>query len=302
MRRVGKIAVVIPTRNRGAQAAEAARAVLNDATDMDLVVVDQSTDDSTATALQRIQDGRLRVIRTDTRGASNARNAGVAATTAPIVAFTDDDCRPQPGWVSSVLRVFEESQDAALLFGRVHLPPTPNPEDYAASFEPKMRIQRKVPMPDGDIGIGANFAIRREVLKALGGFDPLLGPGAPVFRGAEETDLLIRALQAGYQVVNAAECQVLHLGIRSGTDVRPLHVAYQFAVGAAFGKHARLSGIDGILDAGRWVNFYVRKTVVDSLRRQRPRPGVLFYFVTGAISTFRYRVDRDRCVFSTWRS
>jgi glycosyltransferase involved in cell wall biosynthesis len=292
------IAVVIPTRNRGGQAAEAARAVLRDTTAFELVVVDQSDDDTTREALRELEsDTRLRVVRSELRGASNARNVGVSETTAPILAFTDDDCRPGSSWVSSVLRVFDAEPGADLVFGRVRLPPLAHELDYAASFEPKARVQRAVPLPDGDIGIGANFAIRRDVLARLGGFDPLLGPGAPYFRGAEETDLLIRALHEGYRVINAEECDVLHLGVRTGADVRPLHVAYQFAVGAAFGKYARLTGLSGIRDAGRWVDFYARMTLSDTLRLRRPRPGVLFYFVAGAVLTFRYRVDRTRKVF-----
>jgi len=296
---MAQIAVVIPTRNRGAQAAEAASAVLTEPTDLELVVVDQSTDDATALALRPLQgDPRLRVIRSQLRGASNARNTGVAATSSPLLAFTDDDCRPQPGWVSSLLRIFHEDPKAALVFGRVRLPPKGNEEDYAPAFEPQERVQQgSVPLPDGDIGIGANFAIRRNVLEQLGGFDPLLGPGAPYFEGGEETDLLIRALHRGYRIINAAECDVLHLGVRTGKDVRPLHVRYQFAVGAAFGKHARLSGVPGLRDAARWIWFYTRKTALDLWQRRRPRPGVLFYFVAGALMTFRYRLDRSRGVF-----
>lgn len=298
---MSRISVVIPTRNRGDQAALAARAVLQDKTEFDLVVVDQSTDDSTAAPLAELaaQDSRLRIIRSSLRGASNARNAGVAATEGRIIAFTDDDCRPSPNWVSSLLDVFDAEADAALVFGRVHLPPKEHEEDYAASFEPKHRLQRSViPLPEEDLGIGANFAIRREVLSALGGFDPLLGPGAPYFRGAEETDLLIRALYQGYLVINAVECDVLHLGIRTGAEVAPLHRAYQFAVGAAFGKHARLSGLGGLKDIARWVDFYVRMSVEDTLALRHPRASVLFYFITGVLSTLRYRVDRRKHVFA----
>lgn len=292
-----RISIVIPTRDRGAEAAEAARAVLSDGCDLELVVVDQSKDEATALALKAITDPRLRVVRSDLRGASNARNAGVAVTTAQILAFTDDDCRPEPGWASTMLRLFDEEPGTDLIFGRVWLPPKTNEGDYAASFEPKERVQRRVPSPDEDIGIGANMGIRRRAFVELGSFDALLGPGAPIFRGAEETDLLIRAAHRGYRVVNARELSVLHLGYRTGVDVRPLHVQYQTAVGAAFGKHARLDGLGGMLDAARWVAFYTGKTVADAFRLRRPRPGVLFYFVKGALGTFRYRLDRGRGVF-----
>jgi glycosyltransferase involved in cell wall biosynthesis len=271
--------------------------VLSDPCDLELVVVDQSEDDSCAVALQEIHDPRLRVIRSSLRGASNARNVGASATTAPLLAFTDDDCRPEDGWVSTMLELFAGQPRPDLIFGRVWLPPRDHPDDYAASFEPKRRLQQRVPLPDDDIGIGANFGIRREVFEALGRFDALLGPGAPRFRGAEETDLLIRALHRGCRVVNAQESSVLHLGIRTGADVRPLHVQYQFAVGAAFGKHARLDGLAGLIDALRWVAFYTKKMLSDAWRRDRPRPGVLYYFVAGALSTFRYRLDPARGVF-----
>jgi glycosyltransferase involved in cell wall biosynthesis len=292
-----QISIVIPTRDRGAEASAAARAVLSDACDLELVVVDQSADDACVAALQEIDDPRLRVIRSSLRGASNARNLGAAATSAPLLAFTDDDCRPEEGWASTMLRLFADDPQPDLIFGRVWLPPLDHPDDYAASFEPKERVQRRVPLPDEDIGIGANFGIRREVFEELGCFDALLGPGAPRFRGAEETDLLVRALHRGHHVVNAAESSVLHLGIRRGNDVRPLHVQYQFAVGAAFGKHARLDGMAGVADAARWVGFYVRKTLVDAARMNRPRPGVLYYFVAGAFATLRYRLDPKRGVF-----
>jgi len=95
------LSVVIPTRNRAAEAAEAARAVLCDQSDFELVVVDQSTNEATVDALRELQDEpRLRVVRSSLRGASNARNTGVAATSAPIIAFTDDDCRPAPDWAA----------------------------------------------------------------------------------------------------------------------------------------------------------------------------------------------------------
>jgi glycosyltransferase involved in cell wall biosynthesis len=295
------IAVVIPTRNRGAQAAEAAGAVLRDKGDFELVVVDQSSDDATEEAFRAMQrDPRLRVIRSPLRGISNARNTGVAATSAPIIAFTDDDCRPEPGWTSAVLGVFQDEPDAALVFGRVRLP-LHSHLGFGSSFEPRRRVlQGGVPLPrplDSSFGIGANFAIRRQVLAQLGGFDPLLGAGAPFFRAGEEVDILIRALHAGYRVINATECEVMHLGVRTGPDVRPLHVGYQLSQGAAFGKHARLAGLSGLRDLGRWAAFYTSGAIRESIHLRRPRLGVPCYFVAGALLTFRYRIDRAHGVF-----
>lgn len=293
------IAVVIPTRNRGPSVAEAAHAILRDPSDFELVVVDQSTDDRSFEALRSLSgDARLRVVRSPLRGISNARNSGVDATTAPIIAFTDDDCRPEPDWVTSMLRVFRDDPQAGMAFGRVRLPETDGDAGYAASYVPKHRVfQGSVPLPDADLGIGANFAIRREVLDRLGGFDPLLGTGAPYFKAGEETDVLIRALHAGVRVVNASECDVLHVGVRKGDDVRALAVGYQISTGAAFGKHARIDGLSGVGDAARWAAFYAKRLAEDVAHLRKPRPGVLCYFVLGAALTFRYRIDRGGSVF-----
>ena len=286
------LAVVIPTRDRGATVADAARAVLRDQSDFELVVVDQSANDETESALQMVRYSRLTVIRSSMRGISNARNAGVAATSADIVAFTDDDCRPEPGWASALHRVFVDDPDAALVFGRVYLPPLAHLLGFAATFEPGRRIlQGGVPTPDAGIGIGASFAVRRRILERLGGFDPLLGVGAPVFHAGEELDLLLRAMHAGYRVVNTTECGVLHLGVRTGADIRPLAMNYQIGTGAALAKHARVAGLSGLRDILRWTRYFVSQAIRSSIRRQRAEFGFPCYFVAGALMTLRYRLN-----------
>jgi hypothetical protein len=196
------------------------------------------------------------------------------------------------------VRIFAEDSEAALVFGRVKLPPLERTDEFGAAFEPKQRVQYgAVPLPDEDLGIGASFAVRRQVLRALGGFDPYLGPGAPKFFAAEETDLIIRALHGGYRVVNTTDCEVSHLGVRQGSDARRLIVGYRLSVGAAFGKHARLSGWAGVRDTARWATFFARQTVRDVAAGTRPNPGSVLYFLAGAALSFRYAVDRQGQVF-----
>jgi GT2 family glycosyltransferase len=173
-------------------------------------------------------------------------------------------------------------------------------KSFAASFEPGRRVvQGEVPTPGNRVGIGANFAIRRCVLERLGGFDPLLGVGAPFFRAGEELDLLVRALHAGYRIVNARECDVLHLGLRTGAEIRPLAVHYQIATGAALGKHARLAGFAGLRDLWRWTRFFVSEAISNTIRLRQSRLGAPCYFVVGALLTLRYRMDRSHRVFRT---
>jgi GT2 family glycosyltransferase len=271
--------------------------VLRDPADYELVVIDQSTNDDSVKALRALPpDPRLRVVRSPLRGLSVARNTGVAESSAPVVLFTDDDCRPAANWVSSMAKVFRDDPEAALVFGRVRLPEGADGSGYAASFEPGERVlEQGIPVPSVPLGVGANFGIRREVHHALGGFDPLMGPGTPMFyAGGEETDLLIRALHDGYRIVNAPESDVLHLGVRVGKAIRTLAVGYQLGTGAAFGKLVRLRGVSGFKEFARRAAYYGQDIVRDVTRLRRPRPGVLTYFIAGAAMTFRYGIDKDQ--------
>ena len=65
--------------------------------------MDQSDDDATEQALAVYAgDRRFRYVRTSSRGASAARNVGVEQSTAPIIAFTDDDCRVSTDWLQQI--------------------------------------------------------------------------------------------------------------------------------------------------------------------------------------------------------
>lgn len=70
-----------------------------------IVVDDGSTDDTSRVASEH----GATVIRHETnRGASAARNTGIRAATAPVVAFLDDDCEPEPEWARELLEAYED--------------------------------------------------------------------------------------------------------------------------------------------------------------------------------------------------
>jgi glycosyltransferase involved in cell wall biosynthesis len=70
-----------------------------------IVVDDGSTDDTAYVAREQ----GATVLRHETnRGASAARNTGILAATAPVVAFLDDDCEPEPGWARELLDAYED--------------------------------------------------------------------------------------------------------------------------------------------------------------------------------------------------
>ena len=256
-----RISVVVPTRNRPDHAAPCAGSILDNAGDAyELLVIDQSDDDATEIALAAFNsDRRFRYVRSSDRGASAARNAGIAQSTAPIIAFTDDDCRASADWIQQILALFEREPDAALVFGKVSIPKSLKGKGFAAEFDPSQRsYYQQMPPADAAWGLGANMIARRSLFAHVGTFDPLLGPGAP-FRAGEECDLAIRALAAGYKIVNAGEIAVLHLGVREGDEAAKLMRGYGKAMGATFAKHVRLGTRDSKALLLSWITHFTGK-------------------------------------------
>ncbi len=100
----------------------------------ELIVVDQGHDDRAATIIRDrdAADTLLRYVRQETRGLAASRNAGLAAANCSVVAFTDDDCVPSPGWVAAVARVFSAPNPPHAVTGPV-LPLPGKPDGYAVS-------------------------------------------------------------------------------------------------------------------------------------------------------------------------
>lgn len=186
MRATPAISVVLPTYNRAAGLERAVSSVLQqtaDARDYEVIVVDNNSTDGTAQVLERLQaryPTQLRTVLERTQGVSHARNAGIAAALAPIVAFFDDDVRVAPDWVETIIRVFRDNPGTEVIGGKV-LP------DWTAPPPGWLTPEHWAPLALQDFGdrpmvmsarnprglISANLACRRSVFDRIGGFSPL---------------------------------------------------------------------------------------------------------------------------------
>jgi glycosyltransferase involved in cell wall biosynthesis len=105
------VAVVIPTFHRPDLVRRAVRSVLDQSIrDLEVIVVVDGRDQATCTALASLGDRRLQVHVPDRHlGNADARNAGVALSTAPWVAFLDDDDEWLPEKLARQLPIAERS-------------------------------------------------------------------------------------------------------------------------------------------------------------------------------------------------
>ncbi len=107
------VSVIIPTYNRADRVPRAVASVIEQTVqDTEILVVDDGSTDPTREALEPFLS-RIFLLRHDrNRGVSAARNTGIRASTAPLIAFLDSDDRWLPGKLAAQVRFFEQHADA----------------------------------------------------------------------------------------------------------------------------------------------------------------------------------------------
>ncbi|MCR2785374.1 MULTISPECIES: glycosyltransferase [unclassified Microbacterium] len=249
------VSVVVCTRDRAdllREALDAIRAI--DYPSFEVVVVDNAPATTDTHDLLRTEYPEFRYVREDAAGLSHARNAGLHAATASIVAFTDDDVIVDPQWLWAIASGFSRADDVGCVSGVVPTGELRN--EVQAYFDArvswsKLTASRVFRLSDppadlpmfpfcvGEFGTGANFAIRRDHMVALGGFDTALGAGTRT-KGGEDLDMFMRVLYDGQAIVVEPSALVWH---RHRADLEAL-TAQAVGYGRGFGAWATTVALD----------------------------------------------------------
>lgn len=239
--------VVVSTRNRPTQLARCLHSLLAlEYPRFEIIVVDNgSTTNATARLVAEVfgQEQRVRYVREDFPGLSAARTRGLLEACGEIVAFVDDDVRVDRHWLAALAQGFEAGPAVACVTGLV-LPlelETPaqgwikhfgnlNKGFVQRTFDlAEHRVDEPLyPYISWKLGAGASMAFRAAPLRAIGGFDPILGAGSPALSG-EEMSAYFQLLVAGHQVVFEPASIVYHLDY--GTYAQLRRQTYGYGVG-----------------------------------------------------------------------
>lgn len=181
----------------------------------------------------------LRLVTEPRRGLSAARNRGVRAAAGDVIAFTDDDCVVDPGWLAALRRGFDLHPQLSAVTGRTVPDGEPTPvqqlfEDFGSfnrgpdrllwwfpeaapgvELDPALTSWAGTIDPPriypyaGVFGSGNNMAFTADALAALGPFDEALGAGSPA-GGGEDLDMFIRLVLAGRVLLYEPDALILH--------------------------------------------------------------------------------------------
>lgn len=211
-----EISVILATYNRCNVLRGALQSLLhqdNRGIEYEVVVVDNNSSDDTRSMVEELRDnGHPNLVYSfeKKQGVSYARNNGIAAARAPILAFTDDDIRVAPDWIWSISQGFKRFPQADCIGGKV----LPQP---ATEFPAWLTTMHWSPLALLDLGdepvqlnvytgaglVGANLVVRASVFADVGLFEPELQRVKDSIGSLEDHEFQLR--------VSAARKQLMYL-------------------------------------------------------------------------------------------
>jgi glycosyltransferase involved in cell wall biosynthesis len=155
-----RVSVIVPARDAAPTLERTLEALAAQqlAEPFEVIVVDDGSRDDTA-AIARRHEPFVRLVQSpESQGPGAARNRGVAASRAPVLAFTDSDCFPTEQWL---VRGLQSIAGVDLVQGRVE----PDPGAPRTPFDRTLWVEEH-----GGFYQTANLFVRRETFEAAGGF------------------------------------------------------------------------------------------------------------------------------------
>lgn len=198
----------------------------------DVLVVDNAPSDDRAREVASRWNARYIVEAVP--GLSRARNRGVRECCSVVVAFVDDDARPEPDWLGALEYEFDDP--AVMAAAGLTLPLAPSTAVQGIPVHPgtnerrgsqRLIVDRQYPRwfeiaNFGGIGDGNNMAFRRSVFDSWPGFDCRLGRGS-LMDGSEEHHAFFSLLARGHKVVYTPLAVVRHPSPQRAEQILEFH-------------------------------------------------------------------------------
>ena len=285
------LSVVLPVRNGEPFIREAIRSILDQSwTDLELIIVDNGSTDSTVAAAESFGDPRLRVIHELQRRGPSVFNSGSKVARGRYVARMDADdvaCEDRFEWQ---IRYLERHRDIGILGGQA-IRIDANGETIGRTHVPTDPVAFRLANRRASRFVHPTFVFRREVLGELRGYRE--------FSPAEDYDLVLRALERGVRIGNLPDVVLKYRVLSDSVSHRSRQRTLTFARAVKRMSRQRRRGrlpdeqatlrqlTDGTIREGTW--FRILDRCVSRLktgrnqRIQRGGSGVGVHLLTAGI-------------------
>lgn len=265
--------IAICTRDRPEDLARCLRAIrLLPDTGHEVLVIDNCSSTDATRDIVAGQRG-VRYVREDRPGLNNARNRALHESSREIVAFVDDDAAPDPGWLLALLRNFEDPLVYCVTGLTMPLELETDAQEMHERWSPFGRgYTRRVfdgvycnPLAAGQVGAGANMALRRRLFAELGPFDEALDAGT-ITRSGGDTEMFARILINGLRIVYEPDALCWHRHRRTWDELRKMFYGNGVGVYAFLARTLFIQGEFGSLKiAWDWFRYDQLPSLIRSL-------------------------------------
>ena len=200
------ISIVVPTHGRPealTRCLDAIRRLEYPVDRFEVVVVDDGSPDPVNAGCPPMT--RVRVLRQQRAGPAAARNTGARAATHDFLAFTDDDCRPDPAWLQGLAGAFARDPDTAVGGSVANALPGNTRAESSQLLVSFLCEYYNTDPERARFFTSNNLAFPRDAFLAVGGFDTRYQRAA-----GEDRELCDRWVSSGRRLVWARDAIVHH--------------------------------------------------------------------------------------------
>jgi glycosyltransferase involved in cell wall biosynthesis len=203
------VSVIVPTYQRARLLGNCLQAIAAQRfprEQFEVVVVDDGSEVSPRDVVAQFSRSLdVRLIEQRNAGPGSARNAGARAARGAYIAFTDDDCLPDPLWLSAIAAHIEAHPGLAVGGSIINVL-----EEGLCSTASQMLIDflyeyYNENADDSRFFITSNLTFPADAFRALGGFDVTFP-----LAGGEDRDMCDRWREHGHQLTYAPDAIVRH--------------------------------------------------------------------------------------------
>ncbi len=250
-----KATIAICTRDRPEDLKFCLEALLKLPDDaQEIIVIDNApSTDATKKLVENYEN--VRYVCETNAGLNWARNRAIIEAKHEIVAFTDDDATPDPNWLRALVSNFDSPMVMCVTGMTMPLELETEAQEAFEKYSPFGKgFKRKLytpssinPLTTGQVGAGANMALRKNVQQNVGLFDEALDAGTPTQSGGDH-EFFTRILLAGYHIVYEPDALSWHRHRRTWEETRKAIKGYGIGVYAFWTRTLLVEREFGILE------------------------------------------------------